>query len=164
MLEQIAFANDRFEEDLDRARNMLLATRQDSAGVPVSRTGLLDEYEKLLEAHEEVLANHRRLSTNLTGSNNHRQVKRTLGAVLAEQRDIRYRYTELLRNTGAIPDSAVGTEINELSEARYVVEPPYYLIPGRVERPQLRESISAMDTTRRPSLPVDTTTSRRDSL
>lgn len=141
MLEQIELANDRFEEDFNGARNILLSTSLDTTRAQATHDGLMGEYQKLLEAHAQVLENHRKIRADLEGSGNHRQVKRALGAILAEQQDIRHRYIELQRASSAASGAI------ELSEARYVVEPPYYLRPERLERTQLRESVSATDTT-----------------
>lgn len=124
-MEAIQRANEAFEQDLAVALQYAQQLESAAATDPLA-AGQFERFQSVVLAHETILEDHKALADRLsTGSNKYRTVARTLGAIIAEQEMIRNRYEGLL--PGAEPENPRVLGIwDQLTDARYVVAPPFY--------------------------------------
>lgn len=130
-LEQIRRSNDRFAEELQRARRdldlLIEAAEEDS-----SLRAYAERYRSLLRAHEALLAENRELEQRLAESAaSYRELHRVFHAILSEERLVRDQYASLYEaiaqqgdTTPAISDTL--TPGQPSVAGRYVYVPVFY--------------------------------------
>lgn len=125
-LNQIQQANDQFARELERARADLNAL-EEAAQTNAALKPFVAAYRDLIDLHQAKLEENRRIAAQLEeGDETYRDLSRDFGAILAEERVVNNRYTNLHRRIQrVVRGEAVMVERVEPS-SRYYVTPPYY--------------------------------------
>jgi hypothetical protein len=124
--EQILETNRVFAGELQRAERDE-ATLMQRAATDQALWGLDQEYSALVDRHRRLLAEHRSFAQRLEGSRSHRDVSRTLQAIVVDQQMMRDAYDRFFRQrieVPAIPE--VPLAMGYFEESRYTVVPPFY--------------------------------------
>lgn len=130
-LEQIQRSNERFSEELQRARRDLnLLT--DAAQGDSSLRAYAEQYRQLLLAHEALLDENRELQQRLEGGASYRELHRVFHAILSEERIIRNQYASLHEalarqdSEGVAASDTFATVDPRFTGGRYVYIPVFY--------------------------------------
>lgn len=127
--EQLQASFNEFQAELERAKLGLKVMSQ-AAEENVILASLVDEYETVVEEHALVLADQRARLNDLRGSDDYRELSRSLGAFVTEHRVMRNRYQALFGAARAALGDTTLTRDPARPEGRYV--PPvsrYYMFP-----------------------------------
>lgn len=140
MVQQMQQAVQQFANELDRARSdlkMLAEAAQQNQALE----SLEARYRDTVERHEAVLDQHRRMVEHFEEGGAYRELHRSYGAMITEQRVVRNRYGEMHTHIARIVHDQDVTAAGVLPASRYVVNPLYY---ERVENRQaltMREAL-----------------------
>lgn len=93
-IEQVQRANQEFANALDRARTDLKRLQQAAQSNP-ALDSFVPIYEDAIARHAEQLASHRAYADRLQDDSSYRTVSRIFGAIIAEQRTINIRYSDI---------------------------------------------------------------------
>ena len=130
---QIEKTNQQFEDELTRAKAELNLIRNAASSNRLFAS-FAAQYEEILSTHEAAVADHAALFESLevkTGpigrlTQSYRKLNRGLGAILAEQNQIRDSYVHLLNNINRVAKDDAYVPVTIPEEGRYQAVPPFY--------------------------------------
>lgn len=130
IFQQLQVAHQVFEEELVRAKADLSRLQAAASDTDVLAI-LAVQYAQIIRGHEAVLEEHADVIANLSAGSGYRDLRRTYGAIIAQQRTIRTQYEGVLGNVhrGYMPQDTTSQ-----FKRPYSLIPPYYARVAKQQR------------------------------
>lgn len=138
---QIQQATDQYQTELERAKSDLDNLREAAQASPDLQP-MAERFEAAVAEHEERLARHNELASDLTADAGYRKLHRVYGTITTEMRMTEKRYARVVQRVYA---TRTGTSVDEAAPSRstYFVSPVEYAQVQNAQPLTMREALRA---------------------
>lgn len=132
-----------FESDLHRAETDLQKLETAAANSDTLQS-VAEEFRGLLEEHESLLEEQQTRVANLSPDASYRNLHVAYGATITEQRLMRRKYQQTIRNVRSIVQNEGGPAISSISNRQYTIRPVGFPTPRKGKQLSMEQALRGL--------------------